>query len=206
MLISLEDWIKFCEAKAIKGIIHIGAHNCEEQPIYDKINIDKTKVIWIDAIQECVDNSKKLGFNSYQMVVSDTDDEECVFKITNNGESSSMLELDTHLQYYPYIHVVEERKLKTSRMDTFIKNNNVDMNNYNFLNMDIQGAELMALKGFGDNLKYIDYIYTEVNIEPLYKDCALLHEIDAYLATYGFKRKLTSMTFANWGDALYIKY
>jgi len=204
MLIELNEWMKFCQKK-IKGIIHIGAHYCEEQRYYDQIGVDKTKVIWIEAITEIVEKCKQDDFNIYNLVVSDVDDQLVSFKITNNGESSSMLDLDMHKTAHPHIHVVREVEMKTTRMDTFIKTHNIDMNQYNFLNLDIQGAELLALKGFSDQLKYIDYIYAEVNIAHLYKDCALMHEIDEYLETYGFERKITHMTHFNWGDALYVK-
>jgi hypothetical protein len=36
-------------------------------------------------------------------------------------------------------------------MDTLIKENNIDIEMYDFINLDIQGAELLALKSF-DNL------------------------------------------------------
>ena len=49
------------------------------------------------------------------------------------------------------------------------------------------------------------YIYTEINTNTLYKDCALVSEIDEYLSKYGFIRVETSMTPFEWGDALYIK-
>lgn len=90
-------------------------------------------------------------------------------------------------------------------MDTFIKDNNIDISKYNFLNLDIQGAELMALKGFGDLLHKIDYIYSEVNQEELYKDCALIQDLDNYLSKYRFKRVISTMTQFGWGDAFYIK-
>ena len=37
-------------------------------------------------------------------------------------------------------------------------------------------------------LKYIDYIYTEVNSEELYKECDLIGSIDSYLKQFGFQR------------------
>ena len=77
----------------------------------------------------------------------------------------------------------------------------IDVSKYNFLNLDIQGAELLALKGFGDLLVGIDYIYTEVNETDIYKDCALIGEIDQYLSD--FERVETAMTEFKWGDALY---
>ena len=62
--------------------------------------------------------------------------------------------------------------------DTLIKDNGINMCDYNFLNLDIQGAELLALRGIEDNLKFIDYIYTEVNTGEVYKNCAKVYEID----------------------------
>ena len=66
--------------------------------------------------------------------------------------------------------------------------------------------ELKAMKSMGDFIKKFDYIYTEVNTEYVYKDCALMDEIDEYLNTYGFKRCITQMCENfGWGDAFYIK-
>ena len=80
------------------------------------------------------------------------------------------------------------------------------MNPINFLNLDIQGAELLALNSVEKYLKHIKYIYTEVNTEKVYKDCALLNEIDEFLKTHGFTRKCEAIYRQyGWGDALYIR-
>ena len=79
------------------------------------------------------------------------------------------------------------------------------MGDFNFLNLDIQGAELLALQGLEDNLKFIDYIYTEINTGEVYKNCAKVNEIDEFLKKYGFERVETAMTSWEWGDAFYIK-
>jgi len=58
----------------------------------------------------------------------------------------------------------------------------------------------------GDYIKHFDYIYTEVNTEYVYKECALITEIDDYLNQYGFRRVATKMAGnCGWGDAFYIK-
>jgi hypothetical protein len=62
----------------------------------------------------------------------------------------------------------------------------------------------MALKGATQSIKYANAIYLEVNEKELYKKCSLIHEIDAFLSNYKFKRVLTEMTPHGWGDALYI--
>jgi FkbM family methyltransferase len=185
-----------------KGIIHIGAHLMEERSDYISNGLYNT--IWIEAnpkLYEVIKNSDIV----YNWAISDIDGQFVNFNITNNGQSSSILNLDKHKIYHPQIYVSEVISVKTKRMDTLIKENNIDINNYDFLNIDIQGAELLALKGFGDLLYNIKFIYTEINTDNLYKNCALVSEIDEYLKKYEFKRVETSMTEYEWGDALYIK-
>jgi hypothetical protein len=77
---------------------------------------------------------------------------------------------------------------------------------HNFLNLDIQGAELKALKGMETYLGDVEYIYTEVNCDSVYLNCAQVTELDEYLAKWGFTRVETSWCENyKWGDALYIK-
>ena len=204
MLIPLQTCLRECKTP-IRGILHVGAHECEEQPDYDKIGLTMDKVMWFEAMKDKVETYRKLGYDIYNLVVSDKDDEVVKFNITNNGQSSSMLEMDTHLTQHPHVTVVATVDMITTTLKTFIDTNKVNIDDYNMLNLDIQGAELKALKGLGEYITKMDYIYTEVNTNTLYKDCALLPEIDEYLQQYGFKRKITKMTLHEWGDAFYVK-
>ena len=77
--------------------------------------------------------------------------------------------------------------------------------NYNFLNFDIQGAELKALKGMEEYLSKVDYLYTEVNNDYVYKDCALIDELDNYLSQFDLIRVEIRWTSCKWGDAFYIR-
>lgn len=191
-----------------KGIIHVGAHKAEENAVYDDLGIEN--VVWIEGNPDLA-NQLKENFNKKHNIVlnylvSDVDDKEFDFKITNNGESSSILDLGTHKEKHPQIYVTETKVLKSKTLSTIVVENNIDMANYNFLNLDIQGAELLALKGLGEYIKNIDYIYTEVNVDHLYKDCALMSEIDEFLATFGFERAETNILEQyGWGDAFYKK-
>lgn len=188
-----------------KGVIHIGAHLLEERDEYLKHNLNNT--IWIEANPRIIESITGLLPTELLInhTISDKDNISYTFNITNNNQSSSILELDLHSQHHPEIFVTDTICVKSKRMDTIIDEYNIDINNYDFLNIDIQGAELLALKGFGDMISNFKYIYTEVNSNFLYKDCALIDEIDHYLAYYGFKRLETFMTDAEWGDALYVK-
>jgi len=150
--------------------------------------------------------NKNKNINIIEAVVSDKDGEEVTFNITNNGQSSSFLELGTHEKHHPQVHVVKKEKMITSRMDTIIEKESINMDSINFLNLDIQGVELKALKGMGKYIDNIDYIYTEVNTEKVYKDCALMSEIDEFLKEKGFERKCEAIYKQyGWGDAFYMR-
>jgi len=190
-----------------KGVVHIGAHLLEEREEYLKHNL--TNTIWVEANPTTYQQILNLNISNEEKVfnhcITDKDDETHTFHITNNGQSSSILDLQKHEEYHPHIFVVDNIEVQSKRMDTLINQYSIDISNYDFLNLDIQGAELLALKSFGDLINNFKYIYTEVNINYLYKDNALMSEIDDYLKKYNFIRVETVMTEAEWGDALYVK-
>lgn len=187
------------------GIIHIGAHAMEErQDYFDK---DVRNVIWIEANPALSEQNKQNISPTekvFEFAASDTDGEVYDFNLTNNGQSSSILELGLHKHHHPHVHVTETIKVTSKRIDTLLTEESIDIKGYNFINLDIQGAELLALKGFGDLLKDVKYIYTEVNTNYVYKNCCLIEELDDYLSLFGFDRVATVMTHAEWGDALYV--
>ena len=123
----------------------------------------------------------------------------------DNYQSSSVLEFGTHEINHPHIKMESSIILKSKTISTIFLENELDFNNFDFVNLDLQGFELPVIKGFGDNIKNMKYIYSEVNIDDVYIGCTKLHEIDEYLHQYGFSRVETNITEANWGDALYIK-
>lgn len=190
----------------IKGAIHIGAHHAEELFWYESNNIDN--VVWI----ECNDQYKSIILNKIQKYPKHQLINKCIsnkkeiktFNISNNGQSSSFLDLGTHRYLHPEVHYVHSIEVPTYRMIDVINMHNININEYNFLNLDIQGYELEALKSFDDTIHKFEYIYTEVNTNYVYKNCAIITEIDEYLKKYGFYRKETKM-YNEWGDALYLK-
>jgi len=194
----------------ISGILHIGAHECEEIKQYSSIGISNKNTYWVEAMQNKVDIMKKKykdDIHIYQGVIDNVDGKEITFHITDNGQSSSILEFGTHAIHHSYVKVIKTEQMKTIRMDTLIEKHSIPIQNINFLNLDIQGVELRALKSMEKHLKDIQYIYTEVNTEEVYKGCDLLHQLDQYLIKYRFKRVETKMfQKCGWGDAFYIKY
>jgi len=189
----------------VTGAFHIGAHDCEEIPFYNKLGLVNNDILWIDAIPNKVLEAKARGIpNVYNAVITDKDNEDVVFNVSNNGQSSSVLEFGTHSAEHPWVVYVDKLNQKSKTINTFLQENTTDPSKYNFWNFDIQGAEYMALKGATKYIQHAKAIYLEVNEKELYKGCGLIGEIDSFLATYNFRRFITNMTQHGWGDALYI--
>jgi FkbM family methyltransferase len=186
-----------------KGVIHVGMHKAEEYPIYKNAGVDT--IMFIEANKQLAHAWQNDDPSCYVVHAAVSDKiEEVEFHITNNGESSSILELGDHANIYPHIVNVDSVKMKTSTLDMIIKKVGLYDFNWNILNLDIQGAELKAMKGLSD-WSSIDAIFTEVNYREMYKGCALINEITEFLDSKGFKMVEEVNTECGWGDALYIR-
>jgi FkbM family methyltransferase len=207
MLIPLHELYLRFHLK-IKGILHIGAHECEEKTSYNKLQIMDENIYWVEALPNLVNKMKKTypKINIYQGVIYEENDKEVKFNVSNNVQSSSILEFGSHLKHHPQVHYTRQIIMNTTRMDTLIERERIPMENINFLNLDIQGVELSALKSMEKYLSHVDYIYTEVNTEEVYKGCCLLQELDEYLKQFRLIRvALKICENYGWGDALYIR-
>ena len=208
MLIPGRKVIELLKAHGVtvKGALHIGAHECEELPFYITMGIHAENVVWIDAMENKVKEAIHRRIpNVFQAVVTDKDDADVTFHVTNNVQSSSVLEFGSHAKHHPLIHFVRDIALKTVTIDTFFERKGLDAGVYDFWNFDIQGAEMLALLGAEKALKVPKAIYLEVNTEEVYKGCATMDQIDTFLGARGFKRVETKITEFGWGDALYLR-
>ena len=204
MLISISD----LPLSGVSGIVHVGAHHAEELNSYLRIGIDR--VLWIEAN---IDNMPIIfqKINSHPLMAAANfaagrkSDVKVNLNCANNGESSSILEFGTHALHYPHIKFNEKKSVTQLRLDDYFERSGLQANKFNFLNLDIQGYELECMRGASKLLNSIKYVYTEVNTENVYGNCALIDEIDSYLAQYGFKRVITKVLNQGWGDAFYTK-
>lgn len=207
MLIPLSTLIEKYGLK-INGILHIGASQCEEKSSYNELGITDDKIYWVEAMSHLVDRMKETipTAQIYNAVISNVDGEERDFVETNNSHSSSLLNLKHHLEVYPEVQECKRYKVKTTRLQTLIESECIDMSKINFLNLDIQGMELEALKSLGHYIDQIDYVYTEVNDKELYEGCALFGELREWLEMKGFKvTDKAMMSDCGWGDAFFIR-
>ena len=202
MLIPLHDLVRKYNIQ-FKGVLHVGAHECEELNDYERY-IQRNQILWVEALPDKVQFCKQRYPNVLieNAIVSDTV-EKVRFNVSNNGQSSSILEFGLHSTFHPHVHYVSSFESETKLLKDVISKYDID---YNFLNFDIQGVELKALKGMEEYLNKVDYLYTEVNSDYVYKDCALIGELDEYLLKFGLVRVETQWCEDyKWGDAFYIR-
>jgi|688.fasta_scaffold441528_2 FkbM family methyltransferase len=206
MLIPAHLISKYLNIKP-KTILHIGAHLGEEYDDYKKLGWGEELTIWVESSSDLVKQLKNKLDLANNLVIECTAwsqaGVELNFNITNNSQSSSLLDLDLHKLLYPEISVVNSIPKITQRIDGIMP---IGFSP-ELLNIDIQGAEKEALIGCGDLLRDVKYIYSEVNKVSIYRGCTLVWDLDDYLCNFGFKRILTSW-YKNhgWGDALYVNF
>ncbi len=202
----------------MKGIIHIGASDGQEKKFYRSIKAKN--VLWIEADPETykklVENvtpsgvTKILNNLTYPSTITENfavsdQNGTADFFITSNKYSSSLLELNLHESVYPDIYADGKITVNTKRLDTYFEESKNDPSKYNVIMIDVQGAELLALKGATNTLKNIDVIVSEISPDEMYKGSVPVYELDKFLLEHDFVRVDSYMITKICGDALYIK-
>lgn len=205
MLIPFEEIARKFDTP-IHGAIHVGAHLAEEAAEYEKAGV--RNVIWIEGNPELTaalrENTRRYpGHRIITAVVGDVDGKELDFLVASNRQSSSLLPLGKHAKYHPDVYVERIDTVTTRRIDALITPQELAEGQYTFLNLDLQGGELLAMRGMGELLERMNWVYLEVNLTDIYEGCPLLSDVDEFLMGKGFARKRVVMTEHMWGDALY---
>ena len=206
--------------KNIKNILHVGADRGGELPQYRDMGSEK--VVWVEANPEVyaellenlelmdVGEVKSLPFNQ---LISDVDDVRTDFNlyygwdaghlVGNKGMSSLLKAKNSWWGSECYKGTIT---LESSTLDTFLERKCFGYD-FDMLNMDTQGAELMVCKGATKLLESVRYINSEVTLyKPQYEGNPLFDEIYDFLKLYGFVHIETELSGdGNWGDAIFEK-
>jgi len=207
-LTDFHEQIERLGIQDITGIIHAGAHRCEEVADYTQAFGD-IPMWWVEANPDLIPHCYEVldPYKNQHLIhalVLDKDDAPTMLKVTNtDAMSSSVLELGTHKEFAPdtyYTHVVLGR---SRTLDSLVGEHTIEAN---MLVMDLQGAEALALQGATELLTHLDVVMTEVNRAEVYVGCAKVWELDALLFNYGLVRVDTYwVPDQDWGDACYCR-
>ena len=192
--------------KEIRGIIHVGANEGQERDLYAKHQL---AVLWVEPIPEVYERLKKnieglAGQTCLNNLVSDIDDKEYAFHVSNNdGLSSSIFELAEVRAIWPQIEYSREIQLRSVTLKTLIQRHQVKLELYDALVLDTQGSELLILKGGEDLLSRFKFIQAEVADFESYRGACKLAEFDNYLKSRGFRRVVKKHHFLRSDSRIY---
>jgi FkbM family methyltransferase len=202
MLIDLENLVKTLDLK-ITGVLHVGAHFGEENGVYNNLGIEKRA--FFEPLEKSFNILKQnVGENHdlHQIALGNENKQISMYvERANSGQSSSILKPQLHLEQYPHIQFEETEEVSMQRLDDM----DINLEGYNFINIDVQGYELEVFKGAAKTLENIDYIMSEINRDELYENCARVEQLIEFLSPYGFELVEENWVGGTWGDGFFIK-
>jgi FkbM family methyltransferase len=174
-----------------RGIVHVGAHLAQEMDDY--LALEPELIVWIEGdpdtaakLRERVDERQVV----IAALIADEDGRSLPFhRFSNEGMSSSVFRATHELtDHWPEVRETGEvLELETSRLDTVLTPLGPP-DAFDVLVFDIQGAELLAMRGAGAYLDAARFVESEVSIAEIYDGGPLVGEVEAFLLRRGFKR------------------
>ena len=174
----------------VQGVMHIGANIGQERDYYAKYGLN---VLWVEpnveAFKELEQNIIGLPKqHAYKALLTDKDGVESTLHITSGkGQCSSLFDWAAHKDFYPEIDYVKDVQVFSITLDTLIECEHIDLSLYQFMVLDTEGADLLALKGATKTISKIQFIEVETSPLELRKNCCLENEVIDFLASQGFK-------------------
>jgi FkbM family methyltransferase len=188
-------------------LIHIGANSGQEVESYadqclNGYHIEAIPQLFEELDKHCANWDNQIAICA---CLADQIGKEVEFNIaSNNGESSSMLDLGRHQLAYPHVSMTERLTLSTTTLDHLIESG-VIKHCPDHLVIDVQGAELLVLHGCSKTLANQDVktITVETSAEPLYENGASFAEVLYFLSQHGYHLKKAEFNIHGWCDALF---
>ena len=173
------------------GVIHMGAHRGGEAPVYDWF---QKKTIWIEAnpkiIPDLVDHVYQFPHQKViSALLSDRDNQNIEFKISSNDSASSSIYEFGKKSLEQNLKMISKINLKSEKFDTIVEKNSIQLKDYDFWVMDLQGSELLALKGAALSLKKCKSILIEVSQSEYYINAVKWDELKKFLNENHFSQK-----------------
>ena len=117
--------------KEKRGALHVGAHEGGERDWYVKQGF--APVVWFEPnkklFQTLIQNIQNYENQiAYNVGVHDTLKKADLYIASNNGQSSSILNLGTHREHHPRVHYIGKQKIELVRMDDFLHDHTLNIN------------------------------------------------------------------------------
>jgi FkbM family methyltransferase len=184
------------------GVIHVGGHHGEEAEYYAAQGVEK--VLWIEAEPDayeilCAHTAQFEGHLPVQALVTNEDGARRPFYRHRFHSDASKRGFCSTLPWNPEV-VQDDRVL--SRLKTFdvatmtsttlpslLEHHSLTAADYQYLSLNVQGAELMVLQGMGATLDSIACVFCDGELDPRgvrYLGAPTIGEVADWLSERGF--------------------
>ncbi len=117
------------------------------------------------------------------------------------NKSSSLLPPDKTSEVLNWLEFNQTEMVSTITLDSFCQEQKIKQ--IDFIHMDVQGAELLVLKGAENLISSIKIIWLEVENITLYKEQPLLFDIENFMKQKGFTKIKDTVEHIS-GDQLWV--
>jgi FkbM family methyltransferase len=185
----------------LRTLVHVGAHLGQERNRYEALGY--RRVLWVEGSQAVHQRlaeslSRHMGERTARglptaehlsvcaLLTDREGDEAALREFSNDGMSSSIFAAtDTLKARWPDLQETGQlQHTRTRTLDGLLSDQ--DFGRVDTLVVDVQGAELLVLKGAGQTLAQVKAVVSEVSTQPLYSGGVLYAELAAFLQARGF--------------------
>lgn len=181
------------QQRSAAGVLHLGAHTGQERDSYAH---KRLPVVWVEAhpvIYRRLQSNIE-AFSEQRALcglLADVDGRKVDFGRSANvdGESSSIYRFGTKAHaLWPDqdLEMIERLPLRTITLDSLLAEHGIAAAGYDFWVMDLQGAELLALRGAQESLRACRALLVEVSTVEVYRGGAQWPELRDHLQERGF--------------------
>jgi FkbM family methyltransferase len=189
------------QAVAPRGVIHVGGHHGEEAAYYAERGVET--VVWIEAEPDAFEvlasvTSAFPGQHCIQALAADRDGEERVFYRhrfgagAKRGFCSTLPWNEAVVTGDPILSRLETfdvRRVRAITVATALRERGFTPGQFQYLSVNVQGAELLVLRGLGDFLAPLRYVFCDGE-DPgnvRYAGAPTIAEVEQWLTPHGFR-------------------
>lgn len=173
-------------SQELKVLCVIGAHRFDELALVSRLFPSLQHIYLFEpqpgplaVLHQLAEKDSRIKV--FPVAVSDTDGTATFNVSSNDGESSSLLQLGSHRELFPEVTMKTSIEVPTRRLDSILAEHGLD--SPDVMIIDVQGAEYLVLKSLSPALlDRVRLIYAEVSTEAVYEMSRPMSEIEALLA------------------------
>lgn len=191
-------------------ILDAGAYNGHDSIDFVTI-FPKSTVYAVEPISsiynQLVENTKSYNnIKTFKLALNDTIANKTMFISSGYSvQSSSLMKPKEHLTMFPDCKFEEKETVKTTTINQFCKNNNIDR--IDFMWLDLQGNEYKVLSKADSILHTTKAIFAEYSLVEFYEGLMLYEDFKKYMDSIGFLEVLNEgmYNYLGCGNSLFVK-